>query len=132
MGGVGSALHNEVIESWHSTLEFELRSLEPFATKVAARRRVAAWIEEYNQDRLHSALGMRSPVDYEHQSAAPRTARAGRRMTTSLLPRPQRGVVLVGVRATPCGWRPPASLDPGCGRHPSAASGSPMARGTTN
>jgi transposase InsO family protein len=65
MGRPGSALDNAVIESWHSTLEFELRSLETFATKAAARARIAAWIEEYNHDRRHSSLGMRSPVDYE-------------------------------------------------------------------
>ena len=65
MGRVGSALDNAVIESWHSTLEFELRSLERFATKAEARRAVAAWIDDYNRDRRHSALGMRSPIDYE-------------------------------------------------------------------
>jgi putative transposase len=65
MGRVGSALDNAVIESWHSTVEFELRSLEHFTTKAHARARVAAWIEEYNHDRRHSALGMRSPIDYE-------------------------------------------------------------------
>jgi transposase InsO family protein len=65
MGRPGSALDNAVIESWHSTLEFELRSRETFATKAAARTRIAAWIEEYNHDRRHSSLGMRSPVDYE-------------------------------------------------------------------
>jgi putative transposase len=65
MGRVGSALDNAVIESWHSTLEFELRSLEHFATKTAARARVAAWIDDYNRDRKHSACGMRSPIDYE-------------------------------------------------------------------
>ncbi len=65
MGRVGSALDNAVIESWHSTLEFELRQLEHFATKAHARRRVAAWIEEYNHERRHSSLGMRSPIDYE-------------------------------------------------------------------
>jgi putative transposase len=65
MGRVGSALDNAVIESWHSTLEFELRSLERFATKAHARTRVAAWIDEYNRDRKHSACGMRSPIDYE-------------------------------------------------------------------
>jgi putative transposase len=70
MGRVGSALDNAVIESWHSTVEFELRDLEHFATKAQARRRVAAWIEEYNHDRRHSALGMCSPVDYEHRLAA--------------------------------------------------------------
>jgi putative transposase len=69
MGRVGSALDNAVIESWHSTLEFELRSLERFATRAQARARVAAWIDEYNRDRKHSSLtvtgGMRSPIDYE-------------------------------------------------------------------
>ncbi len=65
MGEVGSALDNAVIESWHSTLEFELRMLEHFTTKAQARRRVATWIEEYNTVRRHSALGMRSPIDYE-------------------------------------------------------------------
>jgi transposase InsO family protein len=48
MGRPGSALDNAVIESWHSTLEFELRRLEHFATRAAARARVAVWIEEYN------------------------------------------------------------------------------------
>ena len=65
MGRPGSALDNAVIESWHSTMEFELRSRERFATKAQARAEVAAWIEEYNHDRRHSALGMVSPVDYE-------------------------------------------------------------------
>jgi putative transposase len=65
MGRAGSALDNAVIESWHSTMEFELRQLEHFATQTQARRRVAAWIEEYNHDRRHSALGMLSPVGYE-------------------------------------------------------------------
>ena len=65
MGRVGSALDNALIESWHSTLEFELRGLERFATKADARARVAAWIDEYNRDRKHSSCGMRSPVDYE-------------------------------------------------------------------
>ena len=66
MGRVGSALDNSVIESWHSTLEFELRQLEHFTTKDQARRRLAIWIEEYNHDRRHSSLGMRSPIAYEH------------------------------------------------------------------
>ena len=65
MGRPGSALDNAVIESWHSTLTFELRSLETFATKAAARARVPAWIDEYNRQRRHSACGMLSPVDYE-------------------------------------------------------------------
>jgi len=65
MGRPGSALDNAVIESWHSTLEFELRSVEHFATKAQARARVRAWIEEYNTVRRHSACGMMSPVAWE-------------------------------------------------------------------
>jgi transposase InsO family protein len=65
MGRPGSALDNAVIESWHSTLEFELRSVEHFATRAAARARVSEWIEDYNTRRRHSALGMMSPAGYE-------------------------------------------------------------------
>jgi putative transposase len=69
MGRPGSALDNAVIESWHSTLEFELRRLEHYATRAAARAGVAAWIEDYNHHRRHSALGRVSPVDYERALA---------------------------------------------------------------
>jgi transposase InsO family protein len=69
MGRPGSALDNAVIESWHSTLEFELRSLRKFATRDQARAAAAAWIEDYNHVRRHSALGMMSPVDYERSLA---------------------------------------------------------------
>jgi putative transposase len=55
MGRPGSALDNAVIESWHSTMEFELRSLQHFATRAQARAAVAAWIEDYNTRRRHSA-----------------------------------------------------------------------------
>jgi len=65
MGRPGSALDNAVIESWHSTVEFELRRLEHFATRAAARSGVAAWIEDYNHNRRHSACGMMPPVAWE-------------------------------------------------------------------
>jgi putative transposase len=74
MGRPGSALDNAVIESWHSTLEWELRRVEHFATKAQARAKVAAWIEEYNTTRRHSSLGMRSPLAYERALAAGKAA----------------------------------------------------------
>jgi putative transposase len=61
MGRPGSALDNAAIESWHSALTFELRSAEQFATRAAARTRIAAWIDECNTTRRHSAIGMISP-----------------------------------------------------------------------
>ncbi len=65
MGRPGSALDNAVIESWHSTLEFELRRIEHFKTKAQARAGVAAWIEDYNTARRHSACAMMPPVAWE-------------------------------------------------------------------
>jgi putative transposase len=65
MGRAGSALDNAVIESWHSTLEFELRSLHHCATRAEARTAVATWIDDYNRHRRHSALQMKCPVDFE-------------------------------------------------------------------
>ena len=73
MGRPGSALDNAVIESWHSTLEWELRALEHFATKAAARARIPAWIDDYNHHRRHSALAMMS-VDYEKTLQAGKAA----------------------------------------------------------
>jgi transposase InsO family protein len=74
MGRPGSALDNAVIESWHSTLEFELRALEHFSTKAQARARIPAWIDDYNRRRRHSALAMMSPVDYEKTLQAGKAA----------------------------------------------------------
>ena len=74
MGRPGSALDNAVIESWHSTLEFELRALHHFATRAAARARVAAWIDDYNMRRRHSSLQMMSPAGYEKALQAGKAA----------------------------------------------------------
>ena len=80
MGRPGSALDNAVIESWHSTLEFELRRVEHSATTAQARAGVATFIDEYNRDRRHSSIGMISPIDYEHalraQAASSKPGRA--------------------------------------------------------
>ncbi len=65
MGRVGSALDNAAAESFFSTLEHELLSRVTFRTNEEARRRVAAWIDNYNRRRRHSRCEMKSPIDYE-------------------------------------------------------------------
>ncbi len=65
MGRPGSALDNAVIESRHSTLEFELCAFEHFTTRATARARVSAWIDDHNTGWWHSSLGMMPPVRYE-------------------------------------------------------------------
>jgi putative transposase len=74
MGRPGSALDNAVIESWHSTLEWELLALEHFTTRAQARARIPAWIDDYNHHRRHSALGMMPPVSYEKALQAGKAA----------------------------------------------------------
>ena len=65
MGRVRSALDNSVIESWHSTLEFELRREEHFTTRTEARAAGAMFIDDYNKNQRHSSIGMRTPIAYE-------------------------------------------------------------------
>ena len=65
MGRVGSCFDNAAVESWHSTLEFELLSRRRFATKAEARRAVAHYIDTYNTTRRHSSCQMLPPVAYE-------------------------------------------------------------------
>jgi transposase InsO family protein len=67
---IRSLLTQKIQHARHSTAEFELRREKHFATRAQARAGVAAWIEDYNTARRHSALGMRSPLAYEHALAA--------------------------------------------------------------
>jgi putative transposase len=44
--------------------------VQHFATKQAARAKVAAWIQDYNHRRRHSACQMMPPAAYEKVLAA--------------------------------------------------------------
>jgi putative transposase len=56
---------NAETERFMRTLKEELLWLEEFAALDEAREKLAAWIAFYNNDYLHSALGYRSPQEYE-------------------------------------------------------------------
>lgn len=74
MGSVGDAYDNAMAESFFATLERELLNRRRFKTQAEAKMAVFEWIEGwYNPHRRHSALGYRSPVNYErahHQARA--------------------------------------------------------------
>jgi putative transposase len=75
MGRTGSALDNAVAESFNSTLEFELLAeAGRYATRAQARTAVAAFIDEYNNDRRHSTAGRLPPAVYEARARAERAA----------------------------------------------------------
>ena len=65
MGRVGSALDNAAAESFNSTLEHELLSRRRFESTDQARREVARFVDNYNNQRRHSSCEMLSPVAYE-------------------------------------------------------------------
>jgi putative transposase len=66
MGSVGDAYDNAMAESFFASLERELLSRRSFKSQAEARMAVFEWIEGwYNPHRRHSALGYRSPVNYE-------------------------------------------------------------------
>lgn len=65
-GRTGNALDNAPAESFFSTLHHELISRRAWATKAGARQEIALWVHAwYNQQRLHSAIGMVPPIEYE-------------------------------------------------------------------
>src|SRR5215211_8346713 len=68
MGSVGDAYDNAMCESFFATLECELLARRRFASQVEARMAVFSYLESwYNPLRLHSALGYRSPTNYERE-----------------------------------------------------------------
>ncbi len=63
MSRKGNCYDNAFIESFWSTLKYELVYHQRFATYAAARTAIFDYIETfYNRTRLHSSLAYRSPI----------------------------------------------------------------------
>jgi putative transposase len=73
MGSVGDAYDNAMCESFFATLECELLERERFRNQAEARMAIFDFIEGwYTPHRRHSALGQKSPINFEkhHLNAA--------------------------------------------------------------
>lgn len=60
---------NAHAESFFRSLKAELIDNRRFDTEAEVRAALQAYIPHYNRTRLHSALGYRSPIDYERLAA---------------------------------------------------------------
>lgn len=70
----GDCWDNAVVESFFATLKAELAPMR-WATRAAAHQALGSYIDQwYNQQRRHSALGYRSPIQYERDLARLRLA----------------------------------------------------------
>jgi putative transposase len=65
MSRVGNCWDNAIVESFFSSLKAELLSPGQWRTHDEAEAAVASYLRFYNHQRLHSALGYRSPAQYE-------------------------------------------------------------------
>ena len=70
MSHKSSPWENAGCESWMKTLKYEEVYRQEYRDLLEARASIARFIDEvYNQKRLHSALGYRPPVEFEHMQA---------------------------------------------------------------
>jgi putative transposase len=60
----GKPTQNGRIESFHGRLREECLRVSWFQNLFDARRKIAAWHKEYNEERPHSSLGYRTPKEF--------------------------------------------------------------------
>ena len=66
----GSPWQNGYAESFHSRFRDEFLNREEFENVAEARRRTAAWKDDYNHHRPHGSLGYTTPTEFAARSAA--------------------------------------------------------------
>jgi len=66
----GKPAQNGRLESFHARLREECLRVSWFQNLFDARRKIAAWQKEFNEERPHSSLGYRTPKEFAALTAA--------------------------------------------------------------
>jgi putative transposase len=66
MGSIGDCFDNAVIESFWGRVQVELSNRQTWRTRIELANALFEYLEIFhNRQRRHSALGMRTPLEYE-------------------------------------------------------------------
>jgi putative transposase len=75
MSRKGNCYDNACIESFHSLIKKELIYLNKYKTREEAKKSIFEYIEIfYNNQRIHSSIGYKTPVEFERMYASELTA----------------------------------------------------------
>lgn len=88
----GKPTQNARIESFHGRLREECLAVSWFQNLFDARRKIAAWRKEYNEERPHSSLGYKTPSEFAAQAVGFSTAVRGER-DSNAVPFPSRSSI---------------------------------------
>ena len=67
MGAVGTSADNALMESTIGLYKTELTNRRSWRSRQEIETATAAWVTWFNQKRLHSELGYKSPTTFERE-----------------------------------------------------------------
>lgn len=85
----GKPVQNAFVESFHGRLREECLNASWFQNLWDARAKIAAWRDEYNEERPHSSLGYLTPCEFAQRDAALRSPTAPCAPHLAPLPEPE-------------------------------------------